>query len=143
MARRGISTADINPRYLPQIHAQLGKSSIAEKPKPTIQQNRKGLNKLESEFFEWLKRTYSQARVTPHGIKLRIGNGCYYTPDFLVDLSTSKTPQVLIYETKGKQVWDDSIVKLKAAASVYPFLKFHLVTRRGRTAPWDILEVLS
>jgi hypothetical protein len=34
MARRGISTADINPRYLPQIHAQLAKQKPLNEDRP-------------------------------------------------------------------------------------------------------------
>jgi len=43
------------------------------------------------------------------------------------------------YEVKGF-MRDDAAVKLKVAASLYPWIKFHLVTRKK--GEWIIQEVL-
>lgn len=51
------------------------------------------------------------------GIKLRLADNTFYTPDFLVMLSDG---QIQCHEVKG--FWqDDAKVKIKVAASLYPF----------------------
>lgn len=51
------------------------------------------------------------------GIKLRLGDGVFYTPDFAVMASDGV---IEIHEVKGR--WqDDAKVKIKVAAEMYPF----------------------
>lgn len=51
------------------------------------------------------------------GIKLRLADNTFYSPDFFVMLSTGV---LQVHEVKGH--WeDDARVKIKVAASIYPF----------------------
>lgn len=68
------------------------------------------------------------------GIKLRLADNTFYTPDFAVMLSTG---QMELHEVKG--FWtDDARVKTKVAASLYPF-QIIAVTKRAKKAGggWD------
>lgn len=87
------------------------------------------LNKLESAWHAVLKsRAYAQ--VVPHGITLRIGDDCRYTPDFLVVDDAGDHPMITVYETKGF-MRDDALVKIKTAAHQFPWITFVLVTRKA------------
>lgn len=100
-----------------------------------IRQNSTGLNKTEISFFEYLENTSPlPTKVYAQAITLRIANGCRYTPDFFTIGQGIKA-----YEVKGF-MRDDAAVKLKVTASLFPWIKFHLVTRKGGT--WQIHEVL-
>lgn len=71
------------------------------------------------------------------GVKLRIGDRCWYTPDFVCWLAGGG---MIAYEVKGH--WeDDARVKIKAAASRYPQIRFIAVkkTRSG----WEMEEIKS
>lgn len=107
------------------------------KPKRRIRQNSSGMNKTEQAFFEYLQhnigRTFS---VMAQCVTLRLANGVRYCPDFIVKGDNFAHA----YEVKGF-MRDDAAVKLKVAASLYPWIKFHLVTKR-KCGGWDILEVL-
>lgn len=51
------------------------------------------------------------------GVKLRLADNTFYTPDFAVMLSNG---QIEMHEVKG--FWaDDARVKIKVAAELYPF----------------------
>jgi hypothetical protein len=51
------------------------------------------------------------------GVKLRLGDNCFYTPDFAV---MSNDGVLEMHEVKG--VWmDDARVKIKVASEMYPF----------------------
>ncbi len=78
------------------------------------------LNKTEARF----KRELEARRlgvVGVHRFTLRIANDCRYTPDFDV---VSEAGVVYFWEVKGGHVWEDSTIKLKSAASLYPMFRF-------------------
>ena len=50
------------------------------------------------------------------GIKLRLADGCFYSPDFAVMLASG---QLECHEVKGYWM-DDARVKIKIAAEMYP-----------------------
>lgn len=115
-----------------------------DKPAPVRNRLRQNtgpkMNKTEEAFFEYLKATMPDCDYTHYAqsITLLIANGCRYTPDFI---SVSKlTGEWLAHETKGF-MRDDAGVKIKVAASVYPAIKFRLVTKR-KGGQWDIQEIL-
>jgi len=63
------------------------------------------------------------------GLKLRLADNTFYTPDFAVMLSNG---QLECHEVKG--FWaDDARVKIKVAAEQYPF-RFIAVTARSKKA---------
>lgn len=63
------------------------------------------------------------------GVKLRLADNTFYTPDFAVMVATG---QIEMHEVKG--FWaDDARVKIKVAAEQYPF-RFIAVTARPKKA---------
>ncbi len=71
------------------------------------------------------------------GVKLRLADGCFYSPDFAVLRGDG---QMEMHEVKG--FWtDDARVKIKVAAELYPF-RFLAVRVRTKKAGggWDVEE---
>ena len=56
-------------------------------------------------------------------IKLRLGDGCWYTPDFV---TIGMDLQLTFHEVKGGHIWDDAKVKFKVAREQYPEFDFEL-----------------
>lgn len=116
--------------------------------KPRLRQDRKGPNKTEAEFEAWLKAEWKGAAfIHAQGFTLTLANGVRYTPDFVVviwreELVTDGS-QVMAFETKGF-MRDDAAVKVKVAARLFPWIKFHLVTKKRKKdgGGWAIEEVL-
>ena len=137
-----IDPVSLPRRYQDQVAAQLYKpGSPAAPQKPTAkarlrQKAGDGLNKTERAFLGHLKRQDCGARVYAQSITLKLGNGVRYTPDFIVVDEWRLTA----YEVKGF-MRDDAAVKLKVAATAYPRISFHLVTKR-KGGGWDIQAVL-
>jgi len=136
-------------RYQDQIAAQLDAANRARYPqlttaKPRLRQDRTGLNKTEAGFLAHLRTLYSGAgvQITAQGMTLKLANGVRYTPDFIVALSpvVQEIAQVLAFETKGF-MRDDACVKIKVAAQQWPWIAFHLVTRRK--GAWEVERVCA
>lgn len=90
-----------------------------------IRQSSKPLmNKLETEFLVQL-RGFGWKTILCQSVKLRLGNGVWYCPDFITFGNPDDVPLV-VWEVKGEHVWEDSIVKLKVAAGQYPFAEWRL-----------------
>lgn len=153
--------ADLPVRYQEQARAQLAgvphpktahlafpDAPAVVKVKPRIRQNAAGLNKTEQAFFDYMRSQRPCDRVLSQSITLRLGNGVRYTPDFIriIDATNEHertVSEIYAYEVKGF-MRDDAAVKLKVAASLYPWIRFHLVTKRkGAGGEWDIQEVLA
>ena len=96
------------------------------------------MNKTEAEYanlLESLKQVGKVAWYKFEGIKLRLADDTFYTPDFAVMLSTG---EMELHEVKG--FWrDDAKVKIKVAADMYP-MQFIAVKRQAKKAGggWDI-----
>ena len=137
-----IDPGSLPRRYQDQVAAQLYKpGSLTAPQKPTAkarlrQKAGDGLNKTERAFLGHLKRQDCGARVYSQAITLKLANGVRYTPDFIVVDEWRLTA----YEVKGF-MRDDAAVKLKVAATAYPWISFHLVTKR-KGGGWDIQAVL-
>lgn len=86
-----------------------------------------GMNKLETEYAAFLQGQMVAGRVqwfAFEGLKLRLADNTFYTPDFAVMLETG---ELEIHETKG--YWeDDARVKIKVAAALFP-MRFIAVKR--------------
>lgn len=94
--------------------------------KKRLRQNTKGMNKTEAAFNEFLQAHSPEARIYVQGVTLLICNGVRYTPDFFVRHPAGDQHA---YEVKGF-MRDDAAVKLKVAASAYPWIQFYLATKR-------------
>lgn len=75
------------------------------------------------------------------GIKLRLADNTFYTPDFAV---LRRNGEIEIHEVKGARgiFMDDAKVKIKVAAAQYPFV-FKIVYPRksSQGGGWDIVDV--
>ena len=139
--------SDLSPRYQTQVAAQLAsvahprtvKIEPVEPQQKRIRQSGRAPSKLELAFAEYLAEAYPRAKIYAQAVTLKIANGCRYCPDFFV--AGGPSYDVEAYEVKGPHAWDDSIVKLKVAASAYPWITFRLVSRDKRGA-WRIEGVL-
>lgn len=62
-------------------------------------------------------------------IGFRLGDDCFYYPDFLLVTSTGG---IQLHECKG-YIRDDARVKFRAAAQRWPFFRWVIVTSKGGT----------
>lgn len=98
------------------------------------------MNKSEAAYSEWLsdqQRALEVLWFKFEALKLRLAENTFYTPDFAVMTSAYALE---CHEVKG--FWtDDARVKIKVAASIYPF-RFIAVTKRPKKAGggWDVEE---
>lgn len=94
------------------------------------------MNKLEAKYAKYLDELKLSGEVLSwqfDAINLRLADGCFYKPDFLV---LTKDMQLEIHETKGFMT-DDAAVKIKVAASSFPF-RFVLV--KWIKGAWDYTD---
>lgn len=78
------------------------------------------MNKTEALYAEHLDAEKHHGRVAWYvfeGVKLRLADACFYTPDFAVMLADGRME---MHEVKGFFT-DDARVKIKVAAGAYPF----------------------
>lgn len=78
------------------------------------------MNKTEQAYAAGLEARRAAGEVAWwrfEGVKLRLGDSTFYTPDFAVMLADGRME---MHEVKG--FWtDDARVKIKVAADMYPF----------------------
>jgi hypothetical protein len=78
------------------------------------------MNKTEAAYAATLEARRAAGEVAWYkfeGVKLRLANTTFYSPDFAVMLATG---ELQMHEVKG--FWqDDARVKIKVAAELYPF----------------------
>jgi hypothetical protein len=107
--------------------------------KPRLRQKQgDGMNKTERAFYEEYKSIYGDD-FHAHAVTLVLANGVRFTVDFVAMLPSGW----IAFETKGF-LREDAAVKLKCAATKYPRIRFHLVTKRRKKdgGGWDIQEIL-
>jgi hypothetical protein len=102
--------------------------------KNRIRQNSAGLNKTEAAYLQKLKADGWKHIYREPGLPL--ANGVKYNVDFLV---VNEAGRVEGHEVKGR-AFSTGIVKLKVAASLFPWIGFKLITKRG--SGWAIEEVM-
>jgi hypothetical protein len=96
------------------------------------------MNRTESAYasqLELMKRAGVVAWYRFEGVKLRLADNTFLTVDFFVMLADGTME---CHEVKG-YMQEDSNVKLKVAAEMYPF-RFLLIRKVPRGA-WDIKEI--
>jgi hypothetical protein len=92
------------------------------------------MNKTESAYASHLEMRKMLGEVDWYrfeGLKLRLADNTFYTPDFAVMLSDR---QMECHEVKGGFWEDDARAKIKIAASQYPFVFYGVKKSR---AGWD------
>ena len=96
------------------------------------------MNRTEAEYaalLEQMRRAGTVAWFKFEGVKLRLADNTFYTPDFAVMLSGGR---MQMHEVKGH--WqDDAKVKIKVAADLYPF-EFIAVRKQPKKAGGGFVE---
>jgi hypothetical protein len=102
-------------------------------PRKTTEEEK--LNKLERARLAYL-RMIKVPQLRIHAITLKLADDCRYTTDFTY---LDANGRMVFEDTKGKQVWEDSIIKMKTAARMFPEFVFCIVKRSPNG--WDVTEV--
>lgn len=92
------------------------------------------LNKLETSYLSWL-RAQGDNWIGIQCITLKLAHDCRFTPDFW---GFDKTGLRAI-DVKGPHVWEDSLIKLRVAARMFPWIRFLIAKRDGMV--WNHQEV--
>ncbi len=134
---------NILPARSPEFRAALAeirKGDVHADKKRLRQKSGDGMNATERAFFEYLPESRS-GKIYVQSITLKLGNGVRYTPDFIV--VDEGNLHLTAYEVKGF-MRDDAAVKIKVAASLYPWIDFRLVTKKKKRdgGGWAIENVL-
>lgn len=99
------------------------------------------MNKTEAEYEQLLKLRQAADEILWYkfeGIKLRLADNTFYSPDFFVMLANG---ELEAHEVKGGFWTDDARVKTKIAASLYPFRIIAFTKRSKRDGGgWDSEE---
>lgn len=106
--------------------ALIGSVPAVIRQKPSAK--RRGSNKLEAAYGQRLETLRAQGEVLAYffeRLTLKIADDCRYTPDYFVVTPTGME----LHEVKGPQAWEDSIIKLKVAADMFPWFRFSLQKR--------------
>lgn len=112
-------------------------NGMTPKPGTRVRQSKKPLmNKLETEWSQWLKETFPSNPIVPQAIRFRLGNGNWYKTDFVM----FSPDCVVAYEVKGKHAFRGGFENLKVAASLYPWIKWCLVWKQD--GQWMEQEIL-
>lgn len=98
------------------------------------------MNKLESEYFAFLKAIYPFAHIRAQAKRFRLGNGIWYKPDFTSVLHYGDSMKETAWEVKGPHAFRGGFENLKVAASLYPEIKWILVWKQN--GKWQEQEVL-
>ena len=99
------------------------------------------MNKTEKAYAERLDILKHLGEVLWYkfeGIKLRLADKTFYSPDFAVMMANG---ELQMHEVKGYMM-DDANVKIKVAAEIYPF-RFLIIRKNKKKngGDWDIKEV--
>lgn len=89
------------------------------------------MNKLEAAYDLYLKEQLNAGVILWYkfeGLKLRLANNTFLTVDFFV---MTQDYELQAKDVKGGFVMEDAIVKMKVAASIYPF-RFFIVKAKAK-----------
>src|SRR5579872_339508 len=108
------------------------------------------MNKTEAAFAQHLDLLVKAGEINQwffEQITLKLAADCRYTPDYSVirnDVESDPTWALTFYEVKARRkgrmfAEDDSKVKIKVAASMFPFRFFYAVPKSN--GDWEEIEV--
>jgi hypothetical protein len=115
---KGITLAQLKATGLPM--------KIGPRPSPKGKPRRTPgtMNRLEAKYATLLDERKGKGEVADwwfEAVAFRIGERCFWHPDFLVMLADGTLE---IHDTKGF-VQDDATVKARAVAAKFPFVVYH------------------
>jgi hypothetical protein len=80
----------------------------------------RGQTKTEEAFALRFAFEHPSCSLFYEAIKLRIDATCWYTPDYF-------SPELMtVYEVKGPHIFEDSVIKFKAARAIHKWLAFEM-----------------
>lgn len=105
------------------------------------QSSRPLLNKLETEFLNYLRATEPYAVLHVQSKRFKLANGLWYKPDFTTCRGAFEDGLVeTAWEVKGEHAFRGGFENLKMAATLYPEITWMLVWKEGQT--WQTQKVL-
>ena len=127
----------VKPRKSPPIIGTVGRRpAFPRKPARGVRREPGVMNRLEADYalhLELRRRAGEIEWFAFDAVKLRLAASTFYAFDFLVMLENG---ELEAHEVKGH--WeDDARVKIKVAASMYPF-RFLAITRPSKAKGWQI-----
>lgn len=137
MSQQTLSAAEY--RALHGIHKTSNVSTSASRAKarmPNFGRSyaTEGMNNTETRYASHLDDLLHRGRILGwkyEGVKLRLANKTFYTPDFLI---VSGDGTIELHEIKGH--WeDDARVKIKAAAYLHPWFRF-IAVKTASSGKW-------
>lgn len=90
------------------------------------------MNKTEAKYafvLEALKRNGQISEYYFEAIKFRLGDNCYYTPDFMI---IDNQGVVSFDEIKGGFIMEDSAIKWKMAVEKYQYFHFRMLQYKAK-----------
>ena len=101
----------------------------------TVRRTLGQMNRYEREYSLLLDGLKAEGKVlwwAFDAIKLRLAELTFYTPDFIIMLADG---EIEIHDVKGGFIEDDAIVKVKVAATLFPF-PFVVAQKKRKADPW-------
>lgn len=120
------TVAKLNPQVFPAVNEQAMQMEMNRRLQIRPSSDEEKLNQNERHYLEWLKGSQPQW----HGIQcitLKLGYDCRYTPDFWALYADG----LHAIDVKGAHVWEDSLIKLRVAARLFPWITFIIAKRNG------------
>ena len=101
----------------------------SEQGKRVRQSSKPALNKLETEFKNYMLALCPSSVIHEQSVTVKLGNGVRYTPDLfmLSDDYADYGERPTFFEVKGPHAFDGALEKLKIAAGMYPEFTWILV----------------
>lgn len=113
-----------------------------------IRQDRKGMNKLESQWRDILEAQFPDEKFRFGERRYLLANGIWYKPDFTCqrhrwpeEKSISLQYKETAWEVKGPKSWRGGFENLKVAAHQWPEVRWVLVWK-DENGNWNEQEVL-
>jgi hypothetical protein len=106
------------------VTAQRGTISAPLTPKTPLD----SLNKTEKAYLAYTKAAHPErVDIGIQNVRVQIGFNCRFTPD----LTWWEGEQFVLCDVKGAHAWEDSRIKIKAAAHQYPRWRWIIAHKDG------------
>ncbi len=132
----GASEAAIDAARMPQ-DAKSPQIRPTVAPKRLRQSSKPLLNKLETEFWDWMKVRQPEQTLRPQAKRYELARGIWFKPDF----TTIHDGEEVAYEVKGPKAFRGGFENLKVAARVWPDVSWWLCWKDG--GQWTFQQILK
>jgi hypothetical protein len=119
------------------VRRKLGIETKRRNPTPAIRLPRDRRSKLEREFEAWLRAKWPDNRIKYEPIKVQIGPGIWYTPDYMI----LEVPT--FYEVKGYRRRGDRERMILAAQALREVLGARLYYATKVDGVWNLQRISS